>query len=92
MALCSNYERRLDRFLPTVKLEGDFLAPAVPGAWLEGRAQVLRVTRNLVFAAGLIAADGTAVLRASAILKLPAESDPRFNLLDPFAEGGAGAP
>src|SRR5947208_14851408 len=38
------------RFLPTINLQIDYLAAAPLGAWVEGEAQVLRVTRTLVFA------------------------------------------
>jgi uncharacterized protein (TIGR00369 family) len=58
------------RFLPTVSLQIDYLAPAALGAWVEGRAEVLRVTRTLVFAQGLVDADGEPAARASGILKI----------------------
>lgn len=58
------------RFLPTVSLQLDYLAPSPLGAWVEGEAQVLRTTRTLVFAQGLVTADGTPVARASGILKI----------------------
>jgi uncharacterized protein (TIGR00369 family) len=58
------------RFLMTVTLACDFLAPAPLGAWVEGRSEVLRTTRTLVFAQCLLTADGTPALRASGILKL----------------------
>jgi uncharacterized protein (TIGR00369 family) len=58
------------RFLPTVSLQIDYLAPAALGSWVEGRAEVLRVTRTLVFAQGLVDADGEPAARASGILKI----------------------
>jgi uncharacterized protein (TIGR00369 family) len=79
LALGANLQERLHRFLPTVKLEGDFVAPAPRGAWLEGRCEVLRVTSNLVFAQGGISTAGMAVLRASAIMKVT-EPDPAWDL------------
>ena len=60
------------RFLPTINLQIDYLAPAPLGAWVEGEAQVLRVTRSLVFAQGLVKADGEPVARVSGIFKLGA--------------------
>ena len=57
-------------FLPTINLSMDYLAPAPLGAWLEGRARVLRVTRNLVFADGLITMDETIVARTSGTFKI----------------------
>ena len=57
------------RFLPTISLQIDYLAAAPLGAWVEGRADILRSTRNMVFAQGLVRADGTPALRVSGILK-----------------------
>ena len=58
------------RFLPTISLQIDYLAPAPLGAWVQGEAQVLRTTRSLVFAQGLVDADGTPVARVSGIFKI----------------------
>ena len=60
----------LRKFLPTVSMTTDFLAPAPLGAWVEGRVEVLRTTRNLVFAQGLVTAGGNLSLRASGIMKM----------------------
>ncbi len=48
----------------------DYLAPAPLGAWVEGRAEVVRITRNLLFAQGLATADGEPCLRANGIFKI----------------------
>ena len=58
------------RFLPTINLQIDYLAPAPLGAWVQGEAQVLRVTRSMVFAQGLITADGVNAVRVSGIFKI----------------------
>jgi uncharacterized protein (TIGR00369 family) len=58
------------RFLPTISLQIDYLAPAPLGAWVQGEAQVLRTTRSLVFAQGLVEADGMPVARVSGIFKI----------------------
>ena len=58
------------RFLPTINLQLDFLAPAPLGAWVQGEAQVLRVTRSMVFAQGLVTADDAIAVRTSGILKI----------------------
>lgn len=58
------------RFFPTINLQLDYLAPAMLGAWVEGEAQVLRVTRSLVFAQALATADGEPCIRASGIFKI----------------------
>ena len=58
------------RFLPTINLQIDYLAPAPLGAWVEGEAQLLRSTRSLVFMQGLVRADGASVARVSGIFKI----------------------
>ncbi len=58
------------RFLPTINLQIDYLAPAPLGCWVQGEAQVLRTTRSLVFAQGLVTADGTTAVRVSGIFKI----------------------
>ena len=60
------------RFLPTVSLDIDYLAPAPLGAWVQGEAQVLRTTRSMVFAQGLVSADGEPVARVSGVFKIGA--------------------
>lgn len=74
----SNIQANLSRFLPTISMTCDFLAPVNRGDWLEGRVDVLRTTRNLVFSDGLLSVAGEPAARASAILRLAAEPDPGF--------------
>ena len=64
------------KFLPTVSLQIDYLAPAPLGAWVQGEAEVLRSTRNLVFAHGLVSADGVPCLRVSGIFKIGKDFKP----------------
>lgn len=70
------------RFLPTISLQADYLAAAALGAWVQGEGEVLRTTRNMVFAQGMISADGVPAMRVSGIFKLGAligdgsDSDP----------------
>ncbi len=59
-----------NRFLPTINLQIDYLAASPLGSWVQGEAQVLRVTRSLVFMQGLVEADGVAVARVSGIFKI----------------------
>ena len=59
-----------NRFLPTISLQIDYLAPAPLGAWVQGQADVLRVTRAMVFAQGVAQADGAPVMRVSGIFKI----------------------
>lgn len=74
-------------FLPTINLTMDYLAPAPLGTWIEGRARLLRVTRNLVFADGMITDGDTIIARTNGTFKIgKANSD--IGLLDTlFAEG-----
>lgn len=58
------------RFLPTISLQVDYLGTSGLGAWVQGEAQVLRTTRNLLFGQALVTADGEPVLRVSGIFKL----------------------
>lgn len=59
-----------NQFLPTVSLQIDYLAPSPLGAWVQGEAQVLRVTRNLAFLQGLVTADDVPAMRVSGIFKI----------------------
>lgn len=79
LILGANVQADLQRYLTTVSLNTDFVGPAPAGAWLEGRMQVVRVTRSLVFAQGLITRDGEPVLRTSGILKPVGDPDPRLS-------------
>jgi uncharacterized protein (TIGR00369 family) len=58
------------RFLPTVSLQIDYLAPAPLGAWVHGEAQLLRMTRTLLFMQGLVSADGEPAARVSGVFKI----------------------
>jgi uncharacterized protein (TIGR00369 family) len=58
------------RFLPTISLQLDYLAQAPLGAWVQGEGEVLRRTRSMVFAQGLVTADGAPAVRVSGIFKL----------------------
>lgn len=69
------------RFLPTVSLQIDYLAPAPLGAWVQGEADVLRVTRTMVFAQGVARIDGVPMLRVSGVFKIG----------QPFARAGEAA-
>lgn len=62
------------RFLPTINLQIDYLAPAPLGAWVQGEGQLLRATRSLVFVQGVASADGVPCLRASGIFKIGPEA------------------
>lgn len=59
----------IDQFMITVNLTCDFVGPAPLGSWIEGRAQLLRASRNLVFTNGLFTVDGAPVARVNGIFK-----------------------
>jgi uncharacterized protein (TIGR00369 family) len=69
------------RFLLTINLQLDYLAPARLGAWVDGEVEVLRVTRSMVFAQGLVTADGVAAVRTSGIFKI---GEPFSGPVDPI--------
>lgn len=58
------------RFLPTVSLQVDFISPAKLGDWIEGEMQVLRTTRSMVFAQGLVTSGGVMAMRCSGVFKI----------------------
>ena len=62
------------RMMPTVSLSMDFLVPVPAGAWVEGRAELLRQGRRLVFAQGLLSVEGRTVVRANGVFSAPGEA------------------
>jgi uncharacterized protein (TIGR00369 family) len=71
LPIAARFQSKIDMgFLPTVNLACDYLAPAPLGAWVQGRAEAIKITRNLLFAQGLATADGEPVLRANGIFKI----------------------
>ena len=61
----------LRKFLPTVNMTFDFVAPARLGDWVEGRAEVVRQTRTLLFSNIYLTVGEEKILRASCIAKIP---------------------
>jgi acyl-coenzyme A thioesterase PaaI-like protein len=53
-----------------VSLQLDFMAPAQLGDWVEGETQVLRTTRTLVFAQGVVKSGDVTALRCSGVFKI----------------------
>jgi uncharacterized protein (TIGR00369 family) len=83
----SNVQSGVHRYMTTVNLSTDFIRAAPEGGWLEGRTQVLRITRNLVFSQALLSVDGELAARISGILKPTGEPDPLFSAERYFAAG-----
>ena len=50
----------------------DYLGASPLGAWVQGEGDVLRTTSKMLFAQGLVTADGVPVLRVSGIFKMGA--------------------
>lgn len=59
------------KFVPTVSMTFDFVAPARTGDWVEGRAELVRATRSLLFSHIYLTVGDTKILRASCIVKVP---------------------
>ena len=59
------------KFMPTVSMTFDFVAPAKVGDWVEGRAELVRATRSLLFTHIYLTVGETKILRASGICKIP---------------------
>ena len=58
------------QFLPTISLHIDYMGPSRVGAWVQGEAEVLKTTRNMLFGQGLVTADGEPALRFNGVFKL----------------------
>src|SRR5262249_12234955 len=79
LPIASRFQSKIDMgFLPTVNLSCDFLAPAPLGAWVEGRADLVTRTRNMLFAQGIATADGVTCLRANGIFKVRTPKEGEF--------------
>ncbi len=70
ISTAAQYQADIPRqFLPTISLQMDFIAVAPLGSWVQGQAEILRVTRTMIFSQGLAHAGGATVLRASGVFK-----------------------
>src|SRR6185369_1682625 len=84
----------LRKFLPTVSMTFDFVSPARLGDWVEGRAEVVRQTRSLLFTDIALTVGDQRILRASQIAKIPSGEGQTFGKarLDRGAEVAAKGP
>ena len=69
LLLGANIQAKLGQFLLTVSLDIDFVGPVKAGDWLEGRAEVLRAGKSLIFTEGRLSVGDTVVARVNAVLK-----------------------
>ncbi|WP_169567184.1 PaaI family thioesterase [Sneathiella limimaris] len=67
------------KFLPTMHMSCDFVAPTPLGAWLQGSTTVIKQTRKSVFATCILTADGETVFSASGIMKIPGDNGGQFS-------------
>jgi uncharacterized protein (TIGR00369 family) len=75
-----NVQLDLCRFLPTLNATCDFLGAANEGDWIEGRIEVLRTTKNFIFAQALVStAAGAPVMRTSGTLLIRGERTARYS-------------
>ncbi|MEK9900286.1 MAG: hotdog domain-containing protein, partial [Rhodospirillaceae bacterium] len=81
MAQSAMYELGVVGLTPTIHLEADFLAPILPGQWVECDARLVRSTRTMNFVEGTVVADGEPVLRCSAIYRKPRYVKPRVGTI-----------
>lgn len=86
LSSAAQYQTDIPRqFLPTISLQLDFMNGAPLGHWVQGEADILEVTKNLVFSQGVITCNGKTVARASGVFRrgplLPdSDSDHRLRL------------
>jgi uncharacterized protein (TIGR00369 family) len=75
MGLAAEFQHALGTLiLPTISLSLDYLAPTANGSWVEARAEIVKVTRGMVFANEIVMADGQPVARAHGIFKIPSQT------------------
>jgi uncharacterized protein (TIGR00369 family) len=65
----TNVQPGLSQYLTTVNLATDFIRGVPMGAWIEGRCEVLRTARSLIFSQGMFTVDGEIVARVNGIFK-----------------------
>ena len=69
LLLGTNIQTGLGQFLLTVSLDVDFVAPVKVDDWLEGRTEVLRAGKSIIFTQGRMTVRGETVARVNAVLK-----------------------
>jgi len=74
MLLARALSHGLQRNGVTVRMVVEFLAPAKPGEWLEGRARVVRAGKTLAFVEGEGGVGGRAVFTAAGTFRLTGEA------------------
>lgn len=80
LILNANAQTGMHRFMVTINLSCDFVGPAFEGNWIEGRATVLRASKNLIFVNGLIATSDASVARVNGIFKPTGDENPAYSI------------
>ena len=78
-SFCTAINASIDKFMPTVNMTFDFVAAGNVGDWIEGRSEIMKITRSLAFATVDLGAGGNRLLRASCIMKIPSGEGFRFD-------------
>lgn len=73
------WQKRMTKFPPSISNSYDFMAPSFEGDWLETETTILNVTKRMGFSQGLLIGPRGPVLRYSGTIKLPSETDTRFD-------------
>ena len=72
----------------TITLNTEFMAGGAPGDWIEGSAEVTRLTRGLAFLRADVSSGGTLLMTASGIWRLFPERSAIDGIRRPAEEGG----
>ncbi len=70
------------QFLPSINNTVDFLGMAREGDWLETKTDVIKTTKRMGFAQGVLSGPDGAVMRFNGICKIASANDPRFQSTD----------
>jgi uncharacterized protein (TIGR00369 family) len=79
-----NLQGGIRQYLLTLTLTTDYLGPAHVGDWIEGRCEMLRASKNLVFAQGLLQVEDRIVARLNGIFKPTGEPNSHNTLAKEF--------
>jgi acyl-coenzyme A thioesterase PaaI-like protein len=84
LLLGCNLQGGIRQYLLTLTLTTDYLGPAHAGDWIEGRCEMLRASKNLVFAQGLLQVEERIVARLNGIFKPTGEPNSHTALAKQF--------
>jgi len=75
----ANTQSGIEKYMVTVNLTCDFVGPAMQGDWIEGRASLLRASKNMIFINGMFTNNSKPVARVNAIFKPTGEPNSVFS-------------